>query len=451
MSSTLDEAIARHEAGYPSEALPLFRRAIKEDPLNPEVWYHTAVTASDLKEFAFAKSLLEAYVRLNPAHVKALRHLAYVQFACGDYEESWATYRRVLEVLPDDPNGLVGAGHLSWMMGRPAEAEEYYRRLLAHPSRDLEVDIERAVVLITSGDYERGWPLFELRTRSRHHYHGRRRWHPPPERAWQGEADPNKTVCVYQHGGLGDTLIFLRYASMVAERVGRVIAWLPRQIDPLLELTPGISGPITDEDWKDPNVYFIDMWSTPAVFGTRWDTVPGVPYLRAPTTGPDLGPATDGRLRVGLVWAGGTGTIHNHDRSVPDPKLLAPLFEVPGVEFISLQVGDRAREAEGLPVRPCPPVKDLADTAFVIGQLDLVISVDTAVANLAGALARPAWVMCTTWPEWRWPIRSGEHTPWYPTARVFRRTHTRDWPGIMARVAAALAELARRPRQGGGV
>ena len=169
-------------------------------------------------------------------------------------------------------------------------------------------------------------------------------------------------------------------------------------------------------------------------------------------TPPESGPVLEktSGLRVGLCWYGGKACVHDRDRSTPSLSVLKALFQVPGVDWFSLQLeGPRTPEEEQFPLRRPPRVKDFGDTAHIMSQLDLVISVDTAVANLAAAIGHPTWVMVPTVPEFRWPLGTSSTpeyattTPWYSTARLYRRTHTDEWEGVASRIATDLAALVR--------
>jgi hypothetical protein len=202
---------------------------------------------------------------------------------------------------------------------------------------------------------------------------------------------------------------------------------------------PGVAGFVRDEGSFPAGALHTSLWSLPALTRLRLDTIPGAEgYFTPPDHGPELGVRKG--VRVGVVWAGNPNTTFDRDRSCPAVGFLSPLFEVPGIEWISLQVGPRAADASSLPIRPMPEVSDFADTAYVLSQLDLVITVDTALAHLAGALGVPTWIMVPSIPEYRW-LLDREDSPWYRSVRLFRRRSGTDWPPMIARVKAHLEEF----------
>lgn len=225
--------------------------------------------------------------------------------------------------------------------------------------------------------------------------------------------------------------------------MGRVVASIEPALVPLLQHVEGIDAILRDASELQPGMRVAGLWTLPRKLGTTRETIPAhIPYLPVPEDGPRLPPS--GRLRVGIVWFGGKDCAHDFDRSCHDVTRLAPLFEVPGVDWHLLQPGVQSigvTLASGAPVtaQPLPPVRHFGDTAYILRQLDLVITVDTAVANLSAALGIPTWIMIPTIPEFRWPI-GAERSPWFPAARLFRRAHTRDWDTVAHAIAAQLQE-----------
>jgi hypothetical protein len=435
-STTFDRAMALRRQGKLGEALPLFLAAIREDPLNPEVWYRAARTALKLNRYGQSAQLFESCLRFAPNHLGAANGLWYARLCVGDFEGSLAACRRALELDPGNIEALNMVGNLSYLFGRPEEGRDAHMRALALEEQAPTRNWTCATVRLVQGDYERGWQYFEPGAAGAQP--GRQVWAPPKDRVWRGEVARGRTVCIYKNGGNGDVFLFARYVPLVASRVGRVVMTAPETHDRLLASLPGLSGVHRHPTEAGDDALFTHLWALPGIFGTMPDTVPDtVPYLQPPASGPVLPPAAG--LRVGLAWAGHPNTPINFDRSIPSAELLQRLVGIPGIDWVALQVGYRAEYADGLPFAARPVLTDFGDTAFVLRQLDLLVTVDTAIANLAGALGVPAWVMVPTYPEFRWGTE-GEVTPWYPGLRLFRRANSGDWDGVIARVAAALAE-----------
>jgi hypothetical protein len=267
-----------------------------------------------------------------------------------------------------------------------------------------------------------------------------------PVRQWNGEDIAGRTILLHGEQGFGDTIQALRYVPLVAARGGRVLLDVPPPLARLAARLPGVAELVTEGQAPSRFDFHSPLLSLPRAFATAPETIPAdIPYLSAePEAIARWGDATAGDgFKVGLVWAG--SPLHRSDarRSIAVEKL-EPLLRLPGARFFSLQVGERAadlaRLAPGLVTDLAPKLSDFAETAAVIAHLDLLITVDTAVAHLAGALGRPAWVMLRRVPDWRWLI-DREDSPWYPTLRLWRQRTRGDWDEVVRRVRAALQEI----------
>jgi Glycosyltransferase family 9 (heptosyltransferase) len=271
-----------------------------------------------------------------------------------------------------------------------------------------------------------------------------------PHPQWDGSPIPTKTLLIHTEQGAGDAIQFARYLPLVAQRCGTLILVCRADLMSLFATLPGIAqiraaGTITVAEFDT----YLPLLSLPRVCGTTRATIPAaVPYFdvaalrrrKASTALPPLAPS--GPPKVGVVWAGSPTYAHDRQRSCA-LRDLAPVLETPEITFYSLQKGAQSQELAQLPpdlrVQDLAPfLHDFGDTALLVDQLDLVITVDTAVAHLAGALGKPVWVLLPAVPDWRWGME-GEATPWYPTMRLFRQTQRGDWAGVMRRVTQALA------------
>lgn len=354
-----------------------------------------------------------ASLRANPGNVDACTNLAVVLAEQWRMDPSLALHDVAVALAPDDP----------------------------------EIRCNRALALLASGDFPRGFAENEWRWRTKsmvpHGIAG-------PQ--WQGANPRGRIILLHEEGGFGDTLQFIRYAPLLAERGARVVVRVRR---PLLRLLrrglPGIrvvcdAEPLPHYDLQCP------MGSLPLAFATTLETVPdAAPYLQLDARASAqarlrldaaLGP---GGRRVGLVWAGAPRPLmpdaHAVDgrRSMP-PALLAPLASVPGVRLVSLQHAPATPPPSAL-YDPMADMTDFADTAAVVAGLDLVIAVDTAVAHLAGALGRPVWLLSRYDACWRWLAHRSD-SPWYPGLRLYRQGRPGDWPGVIDRVTRDLAAFA---------
>jgi hypothetical protein len=317
-----------------------------------------------------------------------------------------------------------------------------------------------ALCLLLTGDFERGWKEYEWRWQTAYMETEQRAFAQP---RWTGAEDiSGKTIFIYAEQGFGDTLQFCRYIPQLAARAGRVVFEVQR---PLLDLMSSLAGDAHIIGRGDELPQFdlhCPLLSLPLAFGTRLDNIPAdIPYLAASEAQSNAWRERLGRRtgpRVGLVWAGDPRkwlpNAHRIDRqrSVTFDRL-APILQVPGCEFHSLQKGEHASaQLRDSPLRHLvldwtDQLDDFSDTAALVAQLDLIITVDTAVAHLAGALGKPFWVLNRHNTCWRWP-RSRDDSPWYRTPRLFRQDENRDWTGVIARAAVALQEHVHCPSAG---
>ena len=268
------------------------------------------------------------------------------------------------------------------------------------------------------------------------------------QRQWSGRTDiRGNTILLHAEQGFGDTIMAARYAPLVSDMGARVILEVPSPLVSLMQQIEGVTVVPQGHALPDFDLH-CPMMSLPRAFGTTTDTVPAeVPYLKAPAAHLERWrqrlPRTGG-VRVGLNWAGREAFKHDAIRSIGLPRML-PLLARTDIQFFSLQKDLRPGDAELLHEHPRivqlgDEIESFADTAAIVEQLDLVISCDSANAHLAGALARPVWVLLQFVPEWRW-LLGRDDSPWYPTARLFRQDKPDDWSGVIDRGAAELARL----------
>lgn len=314
-------------------------------------------------------------------------------------------------------------------------AGEIYAQVLAAQPGDQYASTFLAQLLLLKGDYGRGLSLHEKRPLPH-----------LPARRWHGEPLRGGTLFVHGEQGIGDNIQFVRYASLAARRVARVVVGCPPGLGRLIATVPGVAAAIEPGQAMEPPDRAVPILSLPYLMGTRLGAVPApVPYL-APL--PDKVEAWRQRLtpypglKVGLVWAGNAQATYDYRRS-PGLDPYRQLLDLPGASFFSLQKGDGAAcLASGAPaglVDLGPMIEDFDDTAAVMANLDLVVSSCTSPAHLAGALGRPVWVVLAAFPDWRWLLERLD-SPWYPTARLFRRAHDAGWDEVLGRVRHALAE-----------
>lgn len=484
-----DLAVVLAQSGRAEDAEAALRRALELRESYPEAHNNLGLLLGARGRVVDAERALRRALELREGYPEAHNNLGALLARQGRAAEAESAYRRALDLRPTYPEAHNNLGVLLSRRGQVAEAEAAHRCALAlresYPeahsnlgvllaarggTREAEAEYRRALELapdqhgarwnlgllqLSLGRYDEGWRNYETRWDPA--------WGEAPHRQpsvpfprWRGESLAGKSLLLMCEQGLGDCLQFVRYAPLVKERLkpGRLTIRCPAALAALFEAVHGIDAIEVQEE--DIPVGAHDRWcflgSLPFLLGTiSIATVPAaLPYLAAPADRlahwrsrlPEAG------LRVGLVWKA-SGTQRNDQRSPGGLAALAPLWQVPGVAFISLQKGAGEEEAAaGIPGCPLTHVGtelgDFADSAACLSRLDLLISVDTAFAHLNAALARPTWILLPAHgPDWRW-LREREDSPWYPgVVRLFRQRAPADWQAVIARVGAALSRLAR--------
>lgn len=389
-----------------------------------------------------AMESLDRSLALRPGNAPALASRALVLQRIGRHEEAVASFDAALLLRPDDAASLCDRGNALQALGRHAEALASYERALALSPGDPEVQWNEALARLALGDYARGWPLYEARWRNPALKMQPRRSDKPQ---WRGGEDiAGRTVLLHAEQGFGDAIQCVRYAREVAARGARVVVACAPQLKTLFERADGVSGAVVPEREPMPAFDFhAPFMSLPLAFGTTLENIPRPPCIRADPAKVEAWRARLGgpRRHVGLVWSGNPDFPAARRKACP-PALLSRLAAAPGCRFASLQLGAaRAGVAElGADVLDAADdLHDFSDTAALTEALDLVVTIDTAVAHLAGALGKPVWILLPHAADWRWLV-GREDSPWYPSARLYRQAAPGDWAGVIERVAHDLRQ-----------
>jgi tetratricopeptide (TPR) repeat protein len=420
------------------EARACYQRAIALRPNIAEVYNNLGVVFRDLGMFDDAQACHERALALKPDYAEAHNNLGIVFRDEGKLEESAACHERALALKPDHSEAFNNLGNTRRSQGRLEESLRSYEQALTLNPDNVEAQWNRSLVELLRGDFANGWRDYEIRSRRKN---APRRF---PEPLWRGDSLNGARILLHAEQGLGDTLQFLRYVPMVQATGGTVILDVPRSLLRLAAELPGIATLVGTGDPLPPFEWHCPLMSLPLAFGTSLDSIPApVPYLNVPSEArkkaedlqwPDKG------QRVGVVWSGNPLFPEDWIRSIP-LRSCAPMFRREGVHFFSLQMGPAAAqlaEVDATVIDLQAAIGDMADTAALIANLDLVITVDTAVAHLAGALGKTTWVLLPFAPDWRW-LMERETSPWYPTMRLFRQPGFGDWGSVLERVRNELA------------
>ena len=479
---------ALRDQGRLEAALACFDAALQNAPRDPVAHYNRGVALKELQRWQEAARAFEVALQLRPDYAEAHHNLALAYREQQRPDEALASLGRALTLQPDFVGALVSRGHLLQALeryedslrdydralvlqpdqagvflthgdalrclGRYEEATRSYRRGLAlqpdHPDA-AKAHVNLAMCELLLGSYETGWAEMEWRWGDPgiQPPHGR-----PLDKLWLGKPDPSgRTILLHAEQGYGDALQFCRYAPMLARRGARVLLEVPT---PLLALMRSLDCAAHLRASSDPEPDYelhAPLLSLPHAFGTTVSTIPAqVPYLFAPPErvaawAQRLGRCT--RRRIGIAWSGNPAHGNDAQRTLP-PGQLAALLEPrahPDIEWVSVQKEVTRSDAALLDrfgiAHFGGELRDFADTAALMMNLSLIVSVDTAPVHLAGALGRPVWVLLSHAPDWRWMLERSD-CPWYPSARLFRQEIPGDWARVIQRVHAALNE----PTQG---
>lgn len=422
------------QVGRIREAAFQFNKALT---LNPNFTDASLCLGHCLHEMGQPEAALEQYNRLIatcPLLMAAWNNRGTTLLEMGKHAEAAESFLGALELEPTFHDARIALATCYQALGRVTDALTACNGVLAVDPEHAEAHWNRSLLLLLKGNYAEGWREYEWRWKKRNFTSPHRIF---PKPLWRGESATEKTILVHAEQGFGDTLQFCRYIPLLASRNMRVIFECHPPLQTLMKsLGPGIEVIAMGQPLPDFDLH-VPLMSLPLLFGTTLESVPqATPYLfpdaNSLSRWQDL-LSEDTHYKVGICWAG---------KSYPDPRRSCPardLIELATVEAISwysLQIGWK----EALPFSMndlTDNIRDFNDTAALISSMDLVISIDTSIAHLAGALGKPAWVMLPHTPDWRW-LEMRQDSPWYPTLRLFRQAVPKEWHIVIQQVKETL-------------
>ncbi len=434
-------ANALKEQGKLDEAAANFKASLAIRP-DPEVFTSLGCVLADLDRPDEAMAHHGRAIEINPDYAEAHYNLGNALRDLGRLDQAMASYRRAFAIKPDLAEAYHNHGVVLQDLNRLDEAMASYHEAIAIRPDYPEPRCGLGHAQLLRGEFADGWKNYAWRWQTKD-YAGFRRDYDAP--AWDGGDFDGKTLLLYREQGLGDFIQFVRYAPLAAARGGRVVVEAPPKLKCLFAAMEGVDAVI--ETGQQPPSFDLHapLLDLPWLLGTRLETIPaGAPYIGP---APELVnkwrsrlAARDG-LRIGLVWGGNPEHKNDKYRSM-DPALLEPLLQISGVTLFSLQVGRDGEAADTFGDRVIdlmPEAAPFDETAAVMMNLDIVISIDSSSAHLAGALGRPVWTLLSYVPDWRWML-DRDDSPWYPSMRLFRQETVGDWGGVVERVCRALAQ-----------
>ena len=417
------------------EALSYLDRAVSLDPNYVEAHYNRANTLKELGLFEEARKAYAEALRLNPNYVEALNNCGVLFQSQNQHRDAITFFLRALANRPDHVLAHNNVGVSLEVLGEFNQAVKSWQTAILLDSACCDARINVAMMSLRNGDYLDGWREYEWRLEMGDLKSKLSSISLP---RWCGESNiDGKRILITAEQGLGDFIHFSRYIPMLFDKGAQVVLETPEALKSLASsLHPDLEIVESGCDYPDAEV-FCPIMSLPHAFSTTVDTIPGAPYLFANTEKGEQWRTRLGRgaaKKIGLVWSGNKAHKNDHNRST-DLRTLEPLFSLP-FEWHSLQKELRSGDAEFLEQYPSvqqhqDQLSSFDDTAALIDALDLVITVDTSVAHLAGALGKPVWIMLPKVPDYRWMLDRND-TPWYPSARLFRQTTSGDWSDVVS-------------------
>jgi Flp pilus assembly protein TadD len=447
LAAAFDEAAKHHHEGRLPEAIKLYQQVLKRDPGHASSWINMGVALRTVGQVDAAVASLFRGVALKTDDPGARSNLGNALRAAGRFGEAASHHLAAVDMAPGDGAFEYNLGLVRRDLGELDAALTCFKNAEAKGYEKPDLHWDRALTRLLEGDMARGmadyewrWQIADAKPRSF------------TEPVWTGATLKSGALLVYAEQGFGDTLQFFRYLPLLKGKAPRIIFECQAPLARLFRDSPlseDIEIIARDDDPASivPMPAFdaqIALLSLPHVLGAADTALPGaMPYL-APPPGSHTVNAPPGQLKIGLTWAG--KPTHRNDRNrTTSLQTFMPLLDEPDMTFFSLQLGSPADEIDRLGAGALvhdlrPYLQDFSNTAAVLSQLDLVICVDTSLAHLAGAMARPVWTLLPFTPDWRWRLERTD-TPWYPSMRLFRPGSPRDWTDVIGQVKNALADF----------
>ncbi|NKB44994.1 MAG: tetratricopeptide repeat protein [Alphaproteobacteria bacterium] len=433
------DALKHQQVGDLQAAIEGYNKALRIDPSAPDALNNLGVA---LRANGQREAAVVAYERLlsfHPTKASTLVNLGNVLRELGRFDDCTSAFLKALALEPKARGALYGLGLVSRDCNQLEESLSYFERALEDFPDDPDLNWDRAQTLLRMGDYESGFEAYEWRWKLER---SAPRKFDKPE--WDGSALNGRTLFLYGEQGFGDAIQFARFIPELAKAHStEVILEVRPELVRLLEgQLSGIKQVVARGDDLPEYDCHLPLMSVPRILKAALDDVPNEPYLKPKSGLVSIQSAPEGALNIGLAWAGSPTQANDRNRTFALNDLL-PLLQLPQCKFYSLQKGDAAAEIDSLgishAISPVGPIlRDFADTSAVIEKLDLVITADTSVAHLTGAMGKPVWIALSVFHDWRYDAE-GSISGWYPQAKVFRQETAGDWTRTFHSMATNLA------------
>lgn len=427
----------KQKMGQLKEAIHDYQKALEIDPNLPDTWNHLGITFDQLENSQEALHCYEKALSLKPQFEQVLNNLGNSLQKQGKYQEAISYYQKAIDIQPNFAEAINNLGHALQEQGDYHSAFSYYQKAIQYKYEYTDAHLNLALALLLMGKFQEGWLEYEWRLKVR-----KDRWENCGKPRWDGANLVGKRILITPEQGLGDLIQFIRYIPLVKERGGVIIVECYPPLLRLFSQIPEIDQLLpSGRDFHEFDVH-IPLLSLPLIFNTTLTSIPcQIPYL-FPLNSPPL-QLEDFPFKVGIVWSGNQSHKKNYLRSTSLDYFLK-LLVIPQIKYYSLQkeITDSEKNLllQNSLIDLSEVLQDFTDTAAIINQLDLIITVDTSVAHLAGAMGKTVWLLLAFIPDWRWML-DREDSPWYPTIKLFRQPKIGDWESVFIQVLTELQNL----------
>lgn len=436
-----NSAVALYKQGQYQEAIAYFEQTIKLNPKYSEAYSNLGAVLAKLERYEQAIKFYQQAIALNPSYAGAYTNLGNALNKLGEYEQAIYFHLRAINLDPSAANHYANLGSAYKNIGRFDRAQKMYEKAIEIEPEHVNAHFDLSTVLLQTGFFKQGWKEYEWRFKKKQMLsHIKQYQNIFSKPLYQGEALKDKTILLHAEQGFGDSLMMIRYVSLVKQQGARVVLYLREGLEELFSSIEGVDHIQVRGEEPMAFDFHLPIMSLASRFDSDLKRITqNYPYLKAEATGS----LQSDKLKIGIVW-GASETGESYKKKVFSLDEFAPLFANKKLRLYSLQIG---KDADILKQRPyCDVIVDLSDriknfsdTASLIHDLDLVISSDTSVAHLAGALGKEVWVLLQKVPDWRWGV-SGDKSIWYPSARLFWQDSLSDWDSVFRKVFSALEE-----------
>ena len=433
-------AATSHRAGDMAAAVEAYGKSLLLNPKQPDVYNNMGVALRSLGKLEAAIACYRRALVLKPNNAGVYSNMGNALREIGRLETAMASHQQAVKLSPKSTEAYYNLGLVLRDLGQTDAALSCFDRALDLDETHVDCQWDRALTLLEMGDLKAGFEAYEWRWKLDRS---------PPRTfdvpMWDGSELNGKTVLVHHEQGFGDMIQFARYLPMIKERGGQVVVETQPELARVFGTVKGIAKIYNRDQTPPKHDFYISMMSLARIFGTEQATIPAkVPYISAPDSNAVQLPPSLGKIkRVGIAWAGRPTHRNDRNRSAGF-KHFIEILGLPGISVFSLQKGPASGDisnfgCDALVTNLSGRINDFADTAAILSQLDLVITVDTALAHMAGAMGVTTWVAVPFAPDWRW-MRGKDTTPWYPSMRLFRQKRHGAWEGVFSDIRRALRD-----------